>query len=472
MKKRLAIIGGILVAVGLIGGLVWYFLKGNEASGDENDIYVTTVATLMGDVAGTQNRYAGVVEPQKTVEVKLENNRTVSEVKVEEGQTVKAGDLLFEYDASSSQDDLAQAELDLERYKNEAVSLADQIATLKDEKTKASADEQLSYTISIQEAEMDLKKNEYSQKSKQAEIEKLKKASQSTEVVSELDGVIKKIDTSLMNNGSSDSGLEEGYSDSGSGSSNAFITIVGTGTYRVKGKINETNASSIISGDPVIVRSRVDSDVTWTGSMTGIDTDEQLKDNNSNSGFMDSGNTDEQTTSTSYPFYVQLDSADGLMLGQHVYIELDYGQDEIKSGIWLDEFYIMDVDSEPYVWASDNKDKLEKRSVVLGDYDEELGKYEITEGLSKNDCIAFPDDSYEEGMKTTINDSAQMPNSDSGAAPGEEPMDSSMDSGVDSSLDSGLDSSVDSGSGPDDEGIEILEGEFSDGPDAEEGVAP
>lgn len=271
MKKRLAIIGGILVAVGLIGGLVWYFLKGNEASGDENDIYVTTVATLMGDVAGTQNRYAGVVEPQKTVEVKLENNRTVSEVKVEEGQTVKAGDLLFEYDASSSQDDLAQAELDLERYKNEAVSLADQIATLKDEKTKASADEQLSYTISIQEAEMDLKKNEYSQKSKQAEIEKLKKASQSTEVVSELDGVIKKIDTSLMNNGSSDSGLEEGYSDSGSGSSNAFITIVGTGTYRVKGKINETNASSIISGDPVIVRSRVDSDVTWTGSMTGID---------------------------------------------------------------------------------------------------------------------------------------------------------------------------------------------------------
>lgn len=467
MKKRLAIIGGSLVAVGLIGGLAWYFLKGNEESSDQNDIYVTTVATLMGDVAGTQNRYSGVVEPQKTVEVKLENNRTVSEVKVEEGQTVKAGDLLFEYDASSSQDDLAQAELDLERYKNDAISLASQIETLKDEKTKASSEEQLSYTISIQEAEMDLKKNEYSQKSKQAEIEKLKKASQSTEVVSELDGVIKKIDTSLMNSGTSDSGIEEGYSDSGSGSSNAFITIVGTGTYRVKGKVNETNASSIIPGDPVIVRSRVDSDVTWTGTMTGVDTDEQLKNDTSNS-FMDSGNSDEQTTSTNYPFYVQLDSADGLMLGQHVYIEMDYGQDEIKPGIWLNEFYIVDADAEPYVWASDSKDKLEKRSIVLGDYDEALGKYEITEGLSKNDCIAFPDDSYEEGMKTTINDSAQMPNSDPGVESGDEGMDSSMDSG----MDSGFDSGVDSGSGPDDEGIEIIEGEFSDGPDADEGVEP
>lgn len=39
-----------------------------------------------------------------------------------------------------------------------------------------------------------------------------------------------------------------------------------------------------------------------------------------------SSSSDEQTTSTSYPFYVELDSSDGLMLGQHVYIERDTGQ--------------------------------------------------------------------------------------------------------------------------------------------------
>ena len=36
-------------------------------------------------------------------------------------------------------------------------------------------------------------------------------------------------------------------------------------------------------------------------------------------------------------FYVNLDSSEGLMLGQHVYIEPDEGQDEKKSGIWLND---------------------------------------------------------------------------------------------------------------------------------------
>ena len=45
---------------------------------------------------------------------------------------------------------------------------------------------------------MNLKKNEYSQKSKQSEIDKLQSATQNTEVRSEIDGVIQKIDTSKM----------------------------------------------------------------------------------------------------------------------------------------------------------------------------------------------------------------------------------------------------------------------------------
>lgn len=113
---------------------------------------------------------------------------------------------------------------------------------------------------------MNLKKNEYDQKSKQAEIEKLSQATQNTEVRSEIDGVVQKIDTSKMGGDSSDGvddTLTEGTadsSDSGSGdsSSNAFITILSTGAYRVKGTVNEVNRDSIIEGTPVIIRSRVD----------------------------------------------------------------------------------------------------------------------------------------------------------------------------------------------------------------------
>ena len=83
---------------------------------------------------------------------------------------------------------------------------------------------------------------------------------------------------------------------------------------------------------------------------------------------------------------------------------MDEGQESQKTGIWLSEVYIVDADTDsPYVWAADKKGKLEKRSVILGQHDEELGEYEIADGLSKDDCIAYPSDILEEGMSTTTN---------------------------------------------------------------------
>lgn len=41
--------------------------------------------------------------------------------------------------------------------------------------------------------------------------------------------------------------------------------------------------------------------------------------------------------------------------------------------------------------------------MILGQYDEELGEYEIADGLTKDDSIAFPSDVLEEGMATTTN---------------------------------------------------------------------
>ena len=128
MKKRIFIIGGIVAVIGLLGAGAWFFLKRQPAAGD-NVAYVTTVRSLTGeDVSGTQNRYAGVVEPQETVEVKLDTGRAIQELMVEEGQTVKAGDQLFSYDISSGEEQLATARLELERLKTEAISYQEQIS--------------------------------------------------------------------------------------------------------------------------------------------------------------------------------------------------------------------------------------------------------------------------------------------------------------------------------------------------------
>ena len=276
MKKRILILLGILIIGGGAAGVCWKtgVFGQQEVSGDV--VYVTLISEINGDAAGVSNRYAGTVEPQETVEVELESGRSVKKVQVKTGDQVKKGQLLFEYDLSSIQDSLEEAQLELDRLKNEESSLNDQIATLEKEKKQASQDNQLSYTIEIETNKMNLKKNEYNQKSKQAEIDKLQSATGNTEVRSSIDGVIQKIDTSKLSTDDGDS-LDDSaddmssYSDTGSGSSNAFITILSTGSYRVKGTVNELNIQNIVEGEPVIVRSRVDSSQIWHGTMGTID---------------------------------------------------------------------------------------------------------------------------------------------------------------------------------------------------------
>lgn len=456
MKKRIIIVLGILIAAGGIGSGVWYHFNGSGQSGSgDTVVYVSKVSVITGAETAATNRFAGVVEPQETVNVKIESGRKVKEVQVKTGEEVKKGQLLFEYDLSSIEDDLKQAQLDLDRLKNEQISLTEQISTLEAEKKKAKAEDQLSYTIEIETNKMNLKKNEYSQKSKQSEIDKLQSATQNTEVRSEIDGLIQKIDTSKMTSDDGDSVDDSSAMDSTSSSdsssdSSAFITILSTGAYRVKGKVNEQNRDSIVPGEAVIIRSRVDSSKTWKGTMGSIDVNNGTSDDSSNDMYfgMSSTSSDDQTTSTSYPFYVELDSSENLMLGQHVYIERDIGQDDQKDGLWLSDYYILDTDTnEPYVWAANDKNRLEKRYVTLGKHDDDLGEYEIVDGLTKKDAIAFPTEALEEGEKTEVGDLAQTM---SGGADGITDMESSADDFTEPDMDESPTDTTDNSSDTDD----------------------
>ena len=92
------------------------------------------------------------------------------------------------------------------------------------------------------------------------------------------------------------------------------------------------------------------------------------------------------------------------MLGQHVYLEKDEGQLENREGLWLTSYYIVQEEGQdPYVWAAGKHDRIEKRKVTLGEYDEKLDQYQITDGLTEDDYIAYPEDSIVEGEKVTRN---------------------------------------------------------------------
>ena len=75
------------------------------------------------------------------------------------------------------------------------------------------------------------------------------------------------------------------------------------------------------------------------------------------------------------------------MLGQHVYVEPDKAED-VKTGIWLPSYYILNEGSKNYVWAVNDKNRIEKREVQLGKFDDTLSEYEITSGVTADDRLA------------------------------------------------------------------------------------
>lgn len=394
MKKKVIIITSAVAGTLLIGGGLWFALSGSSASDSDNIVYVTSVETLTSysNANGVLNRFAGVVETQEKLEIQPDSEKTIKEIFVEEGDEVEVGTPLFTYDTESDKENLEKAKLELERIDNSIANKTSEIAVLEKEKKNASSDEKLDYTIQIQSAQMELKQSEYEKKSKQVEIQKLEESIENAEVTSELAGVVKSI-----NEGTS----QESYY---YGESQAFMEIIAMGDFRIKGKINEQNMGSIIPGQEVIVHSRIDDSVTWQGVMGEVDM--QNPGNDSAEMYYYSGDSTTQTNS--YPFYVELENSDGLMLGQHVYIEADYGQEEEKKGIWLDEYLIASEDGETYVWADNGKGRLEKREVVLGAYDENLCQFEIVKGLELEDMITFPEDGLEEGLPTASGENGQM----------------------------------------------------------------
>lgn len=303
---------GVIVAVGVIAvaaviGGIWYFGKGNSGSSKSADkVFVQKVSEIDQWNTGVNSSYSGIVESQETWDVNKDAERQVKEVLVAVGDTVDVGTPLFTYDTKEAENQIAQTKLEIESISNDISNYNSQIDELQKEKKNAPEDQQFEYTTQIQTLQTNIKQSEYDQKSKQAEIDKYQQTIDNATVTSKIAGVIKSIN-------------EDGTD--ASGNTTAYMTVLATGDYRVKGKIDEQNVSYLTVGQEVIVRSRVDENETWKGTITAIDT-ETTADNNSNGSvsYMDSSDSSSESA-TKYPFYVTLDSTDGLILGQHVFIE-------------------------------------------------------------------------------------------------------------------------------------------------------
>lgn len=354
-------------------------------------VYVQSVAQLsnMGGIA-PGDRFPGMVVSENVTEIEKDGEKSISELLVKEGQDVTEGQELFSYDMEQLQLTLDKQRLEKEQLIATIENYQSQIKDLEKAEKKAYGNNKLQYTVQIQSMQVDLKEAELNLQAKEKEVEKSENVMQNATVTSPVTGRI----TSISENGTDNYGNPLPY-----------ITIQQAGSFRIKGILNELQRGGIAEGTRMKIVSRTDPNTFWLGTVTLVDYESPSQEGQ-NDMYM-GGNVDSMASSSKYPFYVELDTSEGLLLGQHVYLEVDTGEeDESNCPAISSAFICYNEDGTAYVWA-ENTGKLEKRPVTVGEYDFMMDTVEILDGLTEADYIAFPDPELcVEGAATTHNEPA------------------------------------------------------------------
>ena len=351
----------------------------------ENAVYVQSVKDLsrLGGIA-PGDRFPGMVVSENVTEIQKDQEKVIEALHVKEGQDVVEGQELFTYDMDQLQLALDKQRLELEQLKANIESYKSQIESLKKDEARATGSAKLQYTIEIQSLEVDLKEAELNLTAKEKEVAQTESMLANVTVVSPVTGRITGIH-------------ENGYDNYGNPL--PYITIQQAGSFRIKGTLGELQRGGILEGTRMKIVSRTDETVFWYGTVTLVDYESPSQ--GSENDMYIGGNTDPMSASSKYPFYVELESSEGLLLGQHVYLEVDTGEEESSALTVGSAFVCYEEDGSAYIWA-ERSGKLEKRAVVTGEYNYMLDTVEILQGITEEDFIAFPDPELcVEGAPTT-----------------------------------------------------------------------
>ena len=348
-------------------------------------------ASMLTTAVTSSDKFAGVVVSENVIEIERDTEQKLDELYVAVGDTVRVNEKLFEYDTDTLSLTVDKQQLEMDKLNqtikdqtSQKTAIEKQIkdleAKIKKEKNKTEKtnlqNQLATQQMRLQSANIELTSANYDKKTLQAEINYNKDMLKNAVVRSPIKGTVR----SINENGT------------------PYITIQQEGAFQVKGMLNELSLNAgIMEGVGVTILSRVDPTAYWTGTVSLVDYNTAEEENPDN---MFGGYVDPMATSSSYPFYITLDSTDGLLLGQHVYIQISAAAigDEL---LRIPEGYILDIamDEETYlttgyVWGVDmEKLTLVKLPVTLGEYDPTYGTYVILDGITGESFLADPADS-------------------------------------------------------------------------------
>lgn len=399
MNKTKKIIIIVISCIVVLGGIYFalHFLKQKNQNSKTVGVYAVSEIGYDASNMWDNSTLSGNVTVNSEQKVYVGKTQSVSEIKVTEGQSVKAGDVLLVYDTTANdlQLQLQKSELELSR-----VSIIDaqreleklkQTTPLEDIPTTEApiiatdsdapkpdeipdvdvppTREELKKQIAQKEQEIKSMQTQYEIAQVKLQMEELQNST--GEVLANFDGVVKSVTTA----------------DEAASSGNPVLVVSAADGYLVESQIGELAMSTVRVGDTVSMYC-YDTGMNYDGTITEIST------------FPADGYTNYNSkVETYYPIKIALNDATDISQNMYMEITLNSGSEDTSGGFYLSKAFMKQEGSNYYV-MKDVDGRLKKTYIKVGNKTSGDAVL-VLGGLTMQDYIAFPYlDEAVEGVKT------------------------------------------------------------------------
>lgn len=399
MNKTKKIIIIVISCIVVLGGIYFalHFLKQKNQNSKTVGVYAVSEIGYDASNMWDNSTLSGNVTVNSEQKVYVGKTQSVSEIKVTEGQSVKAGDVLLIYDTTANdlQLQLQKSELELSR-----VSIIDaqreleklkQTTPLEDIPTTEApiiatdsdapkpdeipdvdvppTREELKNQIAQKEQEIKSMQTQYEIAQVKLQMEELQNST--GEVLANFDGVVKSVTTA----------------DEAASSGNPVLVVSAADGYLVESQIGELAMSTVRVGDTVSMYC-YDTGMNYDGTITEISTFPADGYSNYNS-----------KVETYYPIKIALNDATDISQNMYMEITLNSGSEDTSGGFYLSKAFMKQEGSNYYV-MKDVDGRLKKTYIKVGNKTSGDAVL-VLGGLTMQDYIAFPYlDEAVEGVKT------------------------------------------------------------------------
>ena len=402
MKKRVWIWVVAIVGLLVIGGTAAYFFTKGEAkpTGAEAGSMGVTVKKASEQELTETILVTGKIVPESEQKVFLEPEKgEISEYKVAENQSVKAGDALLIYDSSKIDNELKKAAREKELLQSKGKTEQNQISALAKRITDAKKNAATPVTAEggggedinqLTAEKVQLEMGYEGTKSEIAaaddRIKELNAQKNEMTIVSKMDGIIVKVNQNVAK--------------TEAGAAEPVIHIISSQPYKVIGTMSEFDAVKIQQGQPVIIHPKVYKDREWKGAIESV----SQFPNAEGGGGEDFGGGASGGNVTMYPFKVAItDDTSELRQGFHVSLEIKVGGADKK--LVVPHPALVDEGGSKVIYILVDG-KLERREVKTGAMNDEF--IEITDGVKLGELVVItPNPEMHDGMEVTSFDEAE-----------------------------------------------------------------